>query len=213
MAPSINHFHIRRFIHDRNPFVFVSDFQLTFKMQFLVAIPLVLISLTSISTADPVVDCRSSGPKVNSTTLSQAVASIGSFCDKDNGLKFWNLTFVSPVSMGQNHPDRLSAVDLNTPFSNDLGPNNLWLRVSFKEGSCVGSFPFTYGPNDAAKKQTCIDNFMPILNQVCLSAGHLQTSPNSLPSVTQITQTKSLVANRRMCARCMKWQSTKQILS
>jgi hypothetical protein len=66
--------------------------------------------------------------------------------------------------MGLGHEDRSYAVENNVPVNN--GADNLWFKVTFKEGPCVGSFKFTYGSDDAAKKQNCIDNFMPILDKV-----------------------------------------------
>ena len=74
---------------------------------------------------------------------------------------------VSPVSMGLYHEDRAYAVGTNFLVNNEA--DNLWVKVTFKEGPCVGSFKFTYGSDDAAKKQHCIDNFMPILDKVRFS--------------------------------------------
>jgi len=130
-------------------------------MYNLVSLPLVA-TFFSLVVADPVVQCVGSATGTNPVTPAEASSAIDSFCGTKD---FWGQTIVSPISLGQNHPDRAVAIANNAPVHN--GNDNIWLRASFKEGECVGSFKFTYGIDDTAKKQHCIDNFLPIINKVC----------------------------------------------
>jgi len=118
-------------------------------------------ALAPLAAADPSIDCIGSALGTHSVTLAEASSSIDSFCGNQ---AFWNLTIVSPVSMGLYHEDRSYAVVNNVLVNN--GADNVWFKVTFEEGPCVGSFKFTYGSDDAAKKKNCINNFMPILDKV-----------------------------------------------
>lgn len=132
-------------------------------MYTIASLPLLLATFSSLVAADPVVQCVGPATGTNPVTPAEASSAIDSFCGQRD---FWDTTIVSPISMGQNHPNRSTALVSSSLVHN--GVDNIWLRVSFKEGECMGSFMFTYGADDAAKKQHCIDNFLPIINKVCL---------------------------------------------
>lgn len=92
-----------------------------------------------------------------------ADALIRQFC---SNRAYWNLDIVPLVSFGTGltSDGRHKALGASDSFPINEGTDNLWLGLSFKEDSCVGSFPFTFGTNDDERLAHCVDRFRIVLN-------------------------------------------------